>query len=245
MNILNNFPWGLGLFFLLTIVCLGTYIYIIKIRKIKITKILIFGSKGKMGSFLVKRLSKYEIIEVDIEDNLVDKLKEKPDLIIDFSTKDASINMIRMVLPYNIPVISGVTGFTNIELEEISKLARGYYTSVIMKPNFSYGIKYILDNLKIDNNSNFEVELNEYHHIDKKDAPSGTSKLISRYYNIPISKINSYRTEDYLTIHEIIIKNSNEEIKIIHQVFNKEAYIEEIEAAIEKIKRGLIIDINY
>ena len=69
--------------------------------------------------------------------------------------------------------------------------------------------------------------------------------MLSRIYNIPIDHINSYRTEEYLASHEIVIKNDNEEIRITHKVFNKEAYIKEIESMIEKIEKGFVIEINY
>lgn len=244
MNILNNFPLGLTIFSVIVIIGLGIYLYL-TYEKPKIKKILILGSKGKIGSFLVKRLTNYEIIEVDIDDNLVEAINQNPDLIIDFSTVSSSIQMFKLAIPLHIPLISGVTGFTDDDLKEIYELAKRYQTSVIIKPNFSEGIKYIIDNIKLTDSSRFTISIDEYHHISKKDSPSGTSKMLSRIYNIPIDHINSYRTEEYLASHEIVIKNDNEEIRITHKVFNKEAYIKEIESMIEKIEKGFVIEINY
>ena len=143
MNILNNFPLGLTIFSAIVIIGLGIYLYL-TYEKPKIKKILILGSKGKIGSFLVNRLANYEIIEVDIDDNLVEAINQNPDLIIDFSTVSSSMQMFKLAIPLHIPLISGVTGFTEDDLKEIYELAKRYQTSVIIKPNFSEGIKYIL-----------------------------------------------------------------------------------------------------
>ena len=180
MNILNNFPLGLTIFSVIVIIGLGVYIYLLKDRP-KIKKILILGSKGKIGSFLVKRLTNYEIIEVDIDDNLVEAINQNPDLIIDFSTVSSSMQMFKLAIPLHIPLISGVTGFTEDDLKEIYELAKRYQTSVIIKPNFSEGIKYIIDNIKLTDSSRFTISIDEYHHISKIFFCSVTINMINRY----------------------------------------------------------------
>lgn len=244
MKIINIIPWGLSIVSLILIIILGIYLYILnKKSKIEIKKILIYGSNGKMGSFLVNNLNKYQIVKVDIEDNLELTLKEKPNLIIDFSTRDSSLKMIQKVLPLNIPIISGVTGYSLEELNEIYDNACKYHTSIIIKPNFSEGINYIINNFNFEKNDSFECYIDEYHHITKKDSPSGTSKLLSRIFDI--KKINSHRIDDYQVSHEIVLKNDYEEVRVIHNVFRKEAYLNEINKSIELISKGFIIDINY
>ena len=244
MNVMNKIPWELSILSLVLIISLGIYLYILnKKSKLDIKKILIYGSNGKMGSFLSKMLNDYQIINVDIEDDLDSKLKEKPDLVIDFSTRESSIQMIEKVLSLDIPIISGVTGYSIEELKEIYNLSCKYHTSIIIKPNFSEGINYIINNFNIEKIDSFKYYIDEYHHISKKDSPSGTSKLLSKLFDI--ENIKSYRIDDYQVSHEIVIKNDYEEVRVIHKVFKKEAYLKEIKKSIDMISKGFIIDINY
>ena len=112
-----------------------------------IKKIMILGSKGKMGKYFVNAFKeKYLILEVDQNETLtfMNALEQKPDLILDFSLAGEETSLyLKEALKKRIPIISGVTGRKKEVFRELEKLSRKYKTSFIYKPNYTKGIFFI------------------------------------------------------------------------------------------------------
>ncbi len=146
-------------------------------------KIILLGY-GKMGKEIEKiALSrKHEIvycIDMDNKYRLSELIMGSADVAIEFTQPDAAYDNIRACLEKKIPVVSGTTGWLQRkgEVEAMVKKTEGafFYAS-----NYSVGVNLFFHFNKImakmmNNFPGYEVELEEIHHIYKKDAPSGTA----------------------------------------------------------------------
>jgi len=146
-------------------------------------KIVLLGY-GKMGKEIEKIAiaRKHEIVhKIDVENSY--KLKElipgAADAAIEFTQPDAAFENIKICLERNIPVISGTTGWLSRKAE-VEALVKKHNASFFYASNYSVGVNLFFHFNKImakmmNGFQDYDVELEEIHHIYKKDAPSGTA----------------------------------------------------------------------
>ena len=101
------------------------------------------------------------------------------DIAIDFSVPTAAFNNITNCFKFNIPVISGTTGWLE-KYEEAVKVCNEYNGSFIYASNFSLGVNLFFELNKqlanlMNSVSGYETGIEETHHTKKLDAPSGTA----------------------------------------------------------------------
>ena len=111
------------------------------------------------------------------------QIKEKPDVIIDFSIPVATFNVLEYAKKENIPIVIATTGFTGEEEAKIIEYSKSI--PVFKSANMSFSInlfknllKEIAPKLKGD-----DIEIIETHHNRKIDAPSGTAKMLADTIN--------------------------------------------------------------
>lgn len=115
------------------------------------------------------------------------KLNRKPeaedltgiDVAIEFSNPESAFENIRALIENNIPVISGTTGWLD-EIEEINALTQEKKGAFLYGSNFSLGVNLFFElNEKLAklmaNYPEYQIEIEEIHHTQKRDAPSGTA----------------------------------------------------------------------
>ena len=137
-----------------------------------------YGAMGKLLSqMLGDELAANVAIECDYKK--LDDVKENFDVIIDFSNP-ANLDMIcDYVSKTKKPVVFATTGYTDEQLKMIDDLSKT--APVLRSANFSLGV--ILLNRLVREvtpilKDSFDIEVIEAHHNKKKDAPSGTAKLL-------------------------------------------------------------------
>ena len=171
---------------------------------------------------------------VGIVTRSVEEIKEDPDIIIDFSHHSFLYKTIYYALNYKIPVIIGTTGYKKEELNEIIKLSET--VPVLTSENFSLGIflvKNMLEkNIHIVNK--FRKNIYETHHSLKQDIPSGTALKINEILNA--NSIISYRVENVLGKHKIVLSDDYERIEIIHEVLDRRLFTKNVLLAAQKLK---------
>jgi 4-hydroxy-tetrahydrodipicolinate reductase len=101
------------------------------------------------------------------------------DVVIEFTEPNAAVDNISICLSASKPVVSGTTGWYS-RLEEMEALAAAHQTALFTASNFSIGVNILFQaNALIarlmQGRSGYRVQLEEIHHIYKKDAPSGTA----------------------------------------------------------------------
>jgi 4-hydroxy-tetrahydrodipicolinate reductase len=144
--------------------------------------IAVYGSRGKMGSLMVELLSTqghmvYGVDPLDPSTTLTDI--PTPDVLIDFSHVSQLDTLLTYALSHRVPLVIATTGYSSIQDAQIAEAAKRL--PVFKSANYSYGIvvlrKLIAEAVK-RLEADFDIEVIEAHHNQKKDAPSGTAKLL-------------------------------------------------------------------
>ncbi len=142
-------------------------------------KIALLGY-GKMGKTIEKlALQKGHSIVFKTSTKASKDKISKADIAIEFSTPEASVSNISLCLNNNIPIVSGTTGWLT-KYNEMVKLCENRNGSFIYASNFSIGVNLFFSineyvSKLIKPWKDYQVSMEEIHHTQKLDAPSGTA----------------------------------------------------------------------
>lgn len=166
----------------------------------------------------------------------------KADIAIDFSVPTSAVNHISECLNQNIPVISGTTGWLE-NYTEMVHLCQEKNGSFIYASNFSLGVNiffelnsYLAKMMK--NLSDYKISMEEIHHTQKLDAPSGTAISLANgiientdYINwtlkTPIENeiyIDAKRIENIPGTHAVFYDSKVDQIEIKHTAHSREGF---------------------
>ncbi len=206
-------------------------------------KIALLGY-GRMGQ-IIERIALergHEIILKKSRNDNFDGL-EKADVAIDFSVPTAAVENISTCFNLNIPVISGTTGWLE-QYSKMVKLCEEKNGAFIYGSNFSLGVNvfFELNNYlsKIMSNfSQYTTSIEEIHHTQKLDAPSGTAITLAEtiinnsdysswglneIQNPEELKITSKRIPEVPGTHIISYTSAIDTIEIKHEAHNREGF---------------------
>jgi 4-hydroxy-tetrahydrodipicolinate reductase len=205
-------------------------------------KIALLGY-GKMGQVIEKialQRGHKIVLRKSIEDTF-DGL-EHADVAIDFSAPDAAVENISAALKLGIPVISGTTGWLS-EYENMVQLCKEKNTAFISSSNFSLGVNifFELNEYLAKIMSKFDaykVGIEEIHHTQKLDSPSGTAISLangiiknSNYENWTLENpssneivIDAKRIENVPGTHTVSYNSDVDLIEIKHLAHNREGF---------------------
>lgn len=102
------------------------------------------------------------------------------DVLIDFSLPDATEQTIDACIKYGTPLVMGVTGLDETQEAQLQKASQTI--AVVYAGNYSTGVNLSLDLLATTAKvlgADADVEVVEYHHKHKLDAPSGTALMMA------------------------------------------------------------------
>lgn len=144
-------------------------------------KLILIGH-GKMGKLLEQSAAEQgdEVLAALGRDNL-GQLSSLPaaDMVIDFSRPETLDAVSAYIRRTGTPLLSGTTGYTPEQLEKLRAL--GVCAPVLYAANYSLGIavfQRVLSQISDTLKPEFDIEIEETHHNQKADAPSGTAKLL-------------------------------------------------------------------
>ena len=205
-------------------------------------KIALLGY-GKMGK-TIERLAVergHEIV-LKIDENIDKADLTKADVAIDFSVPDAAFKNITTCFKKQVPVVSGTTGWLK-RYEEAVQLCKKNNAAFIYASNFSLGVNLFFELNRslaklMSKFSEYKVALEEVHHTQKLDAPSGTAitlaeqivensaktgwKLDSAGENeIPVT---AKRIENVPGTHTISYNSDVDTIKIEHVAHSRDGF---------------------
>jgi len=163
-----------------------------------IIKVLVHGAAGRVGQEVVKAVCRETDMElvgaVDIKapgetlilpdssstvpfstdlNSLITTCE--PDVMVDFTIAKASMPAVRTAAKAGVNVVTGTTGFSPAELDEMKKLAGANEIGIVAAPNFALGAVLMMHLAQIAGKFMDHAEIIELHHDKKLDAPSGTS----------------------------------------------------------------------
>lgn len=156
-------------------------------------KVLMHGAGGKMGRMIAECAQKSDFAEivcgVDVKEvtdlsfpvcrTLCD-VREKFDVIIDFSHASTLSSLLSFALKQKIPCVIASTGHTPEQKEEIYRASKEI--PVFYSANFSVGVNVLLSVCRraaAALGESFDIEIVEKHHNQKVDAPSGTALMLA------------------------------------------------------------------
>ncbi len=149
-------------------------------------KVLINGINGKMGQVLLNEINNTDNMEVvagiSRNDNPND-VKEKVDVIIDFSTPEGAFRILDYAKTNKIPVVIATTGFNKEQQDKILEYSKEI--PIFQSSNMSFEINLMCDLVaKLATQlTNSDIEIVETHHRNKLDAPSGTALMLANSIN--------------------------------------------------------------
>lgn len=177
-------------------------------------------------------------IVIDSSDNLEEIVfKAKPDVVVDFSSPEATIRNAKIFSRMKVNIVIATTGFSKFALKKLFVLTRKYHNAIAYAPNITLGVNVLmlLTNIAANILNNYDFQITEIHHKKKKDSPSGTAVKIAKEIekglkssgmdseepDIPITAI---RAGGVVGKHEVMIIGEEDKIEISHESFSRKAF---------------------
>ncbi len=143
---------------------------------------------GKMGREIERILRErgHEVVLIVDKDNGQDLCESKVagvDVALEFTTPDSALGNIKKCLELGVPVVCGTTAWT-AHLPEIEELCRRVGGAFFWASNYSVGVNVVFELNRVlarlmDGYPEFDVTIEETHHVEKRDAPSGTAMVLA------------------------------------------------------------------
>jgi 4-hydroxy-tetrahydrodipicolinate reductase len=205
-------------------------------------KIALLGY-GKMGKVIEKIALErgHEIVFIKASDSTFDGL-QVADVAIEFSIPTAAVKNISKSLNIGIPVVSGTTGWLE-NYHDIESLCLQKNTGFIYASNFSLGVNIFFElndylAKMMSKIKQYQVSMQEIHHTQKLDAPSGTAISLansiisnSNYENWTLENpksneifIEAQRIENVPGTHSVFYNSDVDSIQIKHTANNREGF---------------------
>jgi len=174
-------------------------------------KVMINGASGKMGT-KVSNLIKNDSFLVECNDDI-----SCSDLVIDFSQPSSTKKILKKCVTAKKPIIIGTTGFTSDDLNEIREAANSI--PIVLAANMSRGIFYLKKSLASfihNNQEELKCYIEETHHLEKVDKPSGTAIELKKFIIehddnnfIQDIQIKSNRVANIFGTHKVMFCSDN------------------------------------
>lgn len=176
-------------------------------------------------------------ITVESTEDLEEKLLQvQPDVLIDFSSPEFLSNNLGALAKCGVNVVSAVTGYSEIDMRRIRLVAESRRFGVVLAPNITYGVNVLLMMARIaaQLHKDYDFQIIEENHKNKKDSPSGTAKkiaaaILSTLDEVEEAKsvpIHSIRAGDMAGKHKLLICGKHDQIEITHTAFSRVAFAE-------------------
>ncbi|MCX6681801.1 MAG: 4-hydroxy-tetrahydrodipicolinate reductase [Methanoregula sp.] len=223
-------------------------------------KVVVCGASGRMGQTIgkmVKESSDLELVGgIDLKPSsffgvdIVESQKlehfltsKKPDVLIDFTIAHAAVENVKTAAKNNVAIVVGTTGFTSEQRADMAKAIEGHVPAVISS-NFSVGVnifwQLVRDAAKLL--KEYDIEVVEGHHRNKKDAPSGTAKTILQILDEEVGTrkklygregmlergneigVHVIRGGDIVGDHKVMFSKNFETIELSHRAYDRSVF---------------------
>jgi 4-hydroxy-tetrahydrodipicolinate reductase len=230
-------------------------------------KVLVVGAMGRMGESVRAAIEETTQLELSaaleapgqpcigglIGNNI--EISDDPkvalsgcDVAIDFTTPEATLQVMRAAAEAGVAYVCGTTGFSDSERAEIGDLAARI--PIVHAPNFSVSVNiltWLTREAARKLGSGYDAELIEIHHSEKRDAPSGTGLhlaeaiaagrgqkladhlVLERAGNIGVRPeeaigIQTLRGGDIAGEHTVMFVGQGERLELVHRASNRDHF---------------------
>lgn len=160
---------------------------------------------GKMGHTIERLASEqgHEVvlkINADNLDAFTSENLQQADVAIEFSQPDVAYDNIMTCLKAGLPVISGTTGWLD-KYEAVKDWCLANEGAFFYASNFSVGVNIFFELNKhlakiMNNHTSYQVDMEEIHHTQKLDAPSGTAVTLAEGILEKIDTLQGYQLQE-------------------------------------------------
>jgi 4-hydroxy-tetrahydrodipicolinate reductase len=223
-------------------------------------KIVVCGASGRMGQTVGRMVKEsqdleliggidlkpssffgVEIVESKNADIFLKKVK--PDVLIDFTVANAAVENVKIAVRNKIALVVGTTGFTQEQRAEMENAIKGNVPAVISS-NFSVGVNIFWQLIRNAGKllKDYDIEVVEGHHRNKKDAPSGTAKTILQILDEEVGSrkkiygregitergneigVHVIRGGDIVGDHKVMFSKNFETIELSHRAYDRSVF---------------------
>lgn len=210
-------------------------------------KIALIGY-GKMGKEIEKiALSRNHSISGKIDENNSHHLNEIlkiSDVAIEFTQPNSVLQNILSCFSLNVPVVVGTTGW-DAKRDEIIQQCKNQNQTLFYASNFSVGVNLFFEANRylaqlMNRFKDYEINLEEIHHIHKKDAPSGTAITLAETILQNLEGKNGWilspdtdpskiaitakRIDEVPGTHSVFYENEIDKITFTHEAKNRKGF---------------------
>lgn len=218
-------------------------------------RVAVSGALGRMGRLACETIAstpdfeyaggfaRTRVPEEQIDDDLERLLVEqKPDVLVDFTTRPATQDAARLALQHGVAPVIGSSEWNDEERENLAALCDAVSTGALIVPNFAIGAVLMMRFAQQAARFFPTIEIVEMHRADKRDKPSGTAKATAARIasgggpaDVPI---HSVRLQGLLSHQEVLFGSPGELLTIRHDSLSLESFAAGIVFAIRNV-RGL------
>jgi 4-hydroxy-tetrahydrodipicolinate reductase len=202
-----------------------------------------YGKMGKAIEAIAIRRGHTIAGKIDNREELL-KFNSQADVAIEFSQPDAVVENLKFCFDKKIPVASGTTGWLE-KKKEIEDLCVNKGATFFYASNYSLGVNIFFKlneflSRLMNGQPEYDVSIDETHHTQKKDAPSGTAitlaeGVIKNYHskkewklnhasNPEAVVINSFRVDPAPGTHSVKYQSAVDDIEITHTAHSREGF---------------------
>ncbi|MEW6304760.1 MAG: 4-hydroxy-tetrahydrodipicolinate reductase [Verrucomicrobiota bacterium] len=215
------------------------------------TKVIITGSKGRMGQALIAcaaRIPELQVAgQVDLGDD-ISKIIDNSDAVIDFSFHNATLRIAQLCAERKKALVIGTTGHTEDEKVKIAALKT--QIPMVWASNYSTGVNtlfWLTRKAAEILGPGFDLEVVEMHHRTKKDAPSGTAttllEILGEVRQLQLKEalrhgrqgitgertnaeigIHAIRGGDVVGDHTVIFAANGERVELTHKASSRDTF---------------------
>jgi 4-hydroxy-tetrahydrodipicolinate reductase len=225
-------------------------------------RVAVTGALGRMGSLVIEEIRKSEdmdlvagfdiqgsgkpLLDVRVSDASDMKrvlAQTKPDVLIDFTSASAAVGNVCSAAEIGVNLVVGTTGFSADQMDQMKRAIEGQVAAVI-SPNFSIGVNVFWKLLAVAASTlkDYDIEVIEAHHNQKKDAPSGTALAAVDVLKNAVGitevvhgrkgaalrgkeiGVHAVRGGDIVGDHTVLFAGPGERLEIKHQAHSRSAF---------------------
>ena len=227
------------------------------------TRIAITGALGRMGTLVIQEAVRSPDMQIvagldavgagrmlssgiavrDASELRAALQESRPDVLIDFTVADAAVENVCTAAEMGVDLVVGTTGFSAEQHSRMREAIEGRVAAVIT-PNFSVGVNVFwkLVGQAAAALQDYDIEIIEAHHNQKKDAPSGTALAAVQAIKQAVGErdvvygrqgvmargneigVHAVRAGDIVGDHTVLFAGPGERLEIKHQAHSRAAF---------------------
>lgn len=151
------------------------------------------------------------------------------DVLIEFTSPEATLDNLHACLVYGIKMIIGTTGFQPEHVTQIKKAAEKI--PIVFASNMSVGVNILFKLTQITAGKTgkaYTINMSETHHVHKKDSPSGTAKTLAeiaeKASDAKVKNIESLRKGEVIGDHSVVFESDEDIITVSHHAKTRDIF---------------------